>query len=68
MPPALMDIAYAFDDEFLIEIQAREVAHVSRVFRLRVNRVCAVVHGGFQGRQAAGEAGEFGDAAVLGGL
>ena len=51
--PSMMD--------FLVEIQAGEIARVGRVFQPHVNRVRAVVHGGFQGGQVAGGADEFGD-------
>ena len=61
LPPAVVGVAYAFDDGFLVEIQAGEIARVGRVFQPHVNRVRAVVHGGFQGGQVAGGADEFGD-------
>ena len=40
--------------DFLVEIQAGKIARVGRVFQPHVNRVRAVVHGGFQSRQVAG--------------
>jgi len=68
LPPAVVGVADAFDDGFLVEIQAGEIARVGRVFQPHVNRVRAVVHGGFQGGQVAGGADEFGDSAALGRL
>ena len=64
---ALVRVGNAAGNGGLVEIQARKIAGVGGVAQAQVDAARAMVHGGFQGGQAAGGADEFERGGVGGG-